>query len=72
MMSRMESINLTVNGMTCRHCELRVTAALAQLDGVAQAKASAKDNLVQVGFDADRLDIGQLREAIEDAGYQVP
>ncbi len=68
----MESIKLTVNGMTCRHCELRVTAALAQLDGVAQASASAKDNQVQVSFDADKLEVGQLRDAIEDAGYQVP
>lgn len=70
-MSKMESIRMTVTGMTCHHCEMRVVKSLERLDGVKEAKASAKDNEVQVSFDTDKLGIEQLREAIVDAGYEV-
>lgn len=68
-MSKTESIGLKVTGMTCHHCELRVVKALERLDGVESAKASAKDQVVSVNFDTEKLGIEQIREAIFDCGY---
>ena len=69
-MSGMQSIRLKVEGMSCGHCEKRVTTALLRLDGVKEAKASAKDAEVSVTFDTDKSDEAKIREAIDQAGYQ--
>ncbi len=35
-----KQIELTVRGMTCGHCEMRVNKALTGIEGVAKAEAS--------------------------------
>lgn len=68
-MGKMETIEITVDGMSCAHCEKRVATALLRLDGVKEAKASAGERTVTVTFDADSLGVERLREAILGCGY---
>lgn len=68
-MSKMESITMKVEGMSCSHCEKRLSIALERVPGVKEAKASAEDAAVAVTFDTDKAGIEQIREAILDCGY---
>lgn len=68
-MGKMESISMKVTGMSCAHCEKRVSTALLRLNGVKEASASAKEEEVKVTFDTDKAGIEQICEAILDCGY---
>jgi copper chaperone CopZ len=68
-LSKLESVNMKVAGMSCHHCEVRLTTALLRVPGVKDAHASANDSEVQIVFDIDKAGIEQLREAINDCGY---
>lgn len=50
---------------------MTVRAAVEELDGVAQVDASHQEERVDVSFDPDRTTAGEIRRAIEAAGYQA-
>lgn len=60
---------LTIEGMTCAHCEARVTKALTAISGV-KATVSAKKKSAEVSFESEVAD-SVLQKALEDAGYKV-
>ncbi len=60
---------LTVEGMTCHHCEMTVEKALMEIDGVSAAKADHTRNAVEVEFKKD-LDLAQVKTKVEKAGYK--
>lgn len=62
---------LSVTGMMCEHCEKRVTTALLQLPGMHKAQADAKNNTVVCEFDESQTTVDQIRETVEDVGYDV-
>lgn len=62
------SIELTVTGMTCGHCEKAVTRAIQNLDPQAQIQIQRQQNLVKVDTSAERT---AVVAAIEEEGYQV-
>ncbi|QLD85291.1 heavy-metal-associated domain-containing protein [Natronomonas halophila] len=59
---------ISVEGMTCGHCEQTVEEALQNVPGVTDATADQEDDQVEVDGDADTA---TLVEAVEDAGYTV-
>lgn len=62
------STTLTVEGMSCGHCERTVEEAIEALAGV--QKAEADRDAKQVSVDGD-ISTGQLIAAVEDAGYDA-
>ena len=60
---------LTVEGMSCGHCEMAVKKALGDLDGVKSVKVDLDSKKVEV--EGEDLIDKNLKEAIEDAGYDV-
>ena len=62
---------ISVEGMTCNHCEMTVEKAVKQVPNVKSAKASAKNKKVEITFSGE-LDLGAVRAKVEEAGYQVP
>jgi copper chaperone len=67
----MDTIELTVTGMTCGGCENAVKRAVSTLPGVESVTASHAANQVTVTFDPARVDRSQLTQKIETLGYQV-
>lgn len=65
----METINLKVSGMSCGHCVSSVQRALKSVTGVADA--DVKIGSVTVRFDPAAATTAQIRDAVEDAGYEV-
>ena len=60
---------LTIEGMTCENCEIRVENALNRIDGVA-AKVSWTKKTATVSYSAEISD-EILTEAVEKKGYRV-
>lgn len=57
---------ITVEGMTCSHCEQTVEEALRGVSGVTDVTVDREDEQASVDDDADAT---ALVEAVEDAGY---
>lgn len=62
---------ITVDGMTCSHCEQRIETALGALAGVIKVYASAPLDEVSVSYDSDKVSFEAIADAIRGAGYQV-
>lgn len=62
---------ISVNGMSCAHCEARVNGAVEALEGVKSCKASAKKSNAVVKFDETAISPDTIRHAITEAGYEV-
>ncbi|MBX0305783.1 heavy-metal-associated domain-containing protein [Haloarcula sp. S1CR25-12] len=60
------STTITVEGMTCGHCEQTVEDALADVSGVTGATADRDAEQATVEGDTE---VSSLVEAVEDAGY---
>lgn len=67
----METLKLTVEGMTCGHCKAAVTKALQGVPGVNQAEVDLGAKLATVTFDVSRTSFDQLKAAVEEEGYKV-
>jgi len=57
---------ITVEGMSCGHCEQTVEEALRGVSGVTDASADRESQRARVDGDADPA---ALVRAVEDAGY---
>ena len=66
----MES-EIHVTGMRCHGCEILVTEALEELDGVVSAKASHETGVVVVEYDESKVDREAIRSTIESQGFSV-
>ncbi len=61
---------LGIEGMTCAGCEVNLSKRLAAVDGVAVSDVDYESGQAVVRV-ADDLDEDLLRQAVENAGYQV-
>lgn len=57
---------ITVEGMTCGHCEQTVEEALRDVSGVTDVTADREDERARIDGDAD---VTALVRAAEDVGY---
>ena len=64
-----------ISGMTCRHCEARVSKAARSISGVTSAIASFSRNRLEVTYDTDVIDaetlVSAVTEAVTAAGYRL-
>ena len=67
----MKKTKLKVGGMTCQHCVKAVTDTLTELPGVRRAKVNLRKAEAVVHFDAERVTVANLTEAITAAGFEV-
>ena len=63
----MEKI-IKVEGMSCSHCEARVSDALKKIDGVNEAVADHSQNQVKLTLSKE-VDENILKDAVTNAGY---
>ena len=67
-----KQVKLTVRGMTCGHCEMRVTKALAGVDRVHKAEVDREREQAIVTVDPKAEPaLESLVAAVEAAGYQA-
>jgi len=66
----MDRNTYTVSGMTCAHCVMSVTEEITAIDGVTDVAVDLPTGAVAVTSDHP-LDEGQVRAAVEEAGYEL-
>ena len=67
----MANIKLNVEGITCGGCEKSIRTALLERDGVNDVTASHETGTVAIDFDDSKIAEPVLKQAIEDAGFDV-
>lgn len=66
----MKTITLNIEGMHCGGCVKSVTQVLTELDGVQSADVQLEGK-ANITFDENRVNVAQLIEVIEDAGFDA-
>lgn len=64
----MKETIIKVEGMMCTGCENRIQNAVSEIKGVESVKADHEKGIVEVKGTAD---IKEVKEAIEDIGFEV-
>ena len=67
----MRKDTITVEGMSCNHCKLAVETAVKKLNGVVMAEVELTAKTLQIEYDNGQVDLRQIRQAVEDAGFEV-
>lgn len=65
-----KTINITVKGMHCPHCEMTVSKAAASVEGVVNAKANAKKNLLTIKV-KDMSAVEKVKKAVRETDFEV-
>ena len=64
-------VTLQVQGMSCNHCKHAVTTALSSLEGVSSVNVDLATGKVDITYDETLVTLEQMKEAVEDQGYEV-
>ncbi|KAK4270659.1 hypothetical protein QN277_019438 [Acacia crassicarpa] len=64
-------IQVRVSGMTCAACSNSVEAALKAIDGVLSASVALLQNKADVAFNSSLVKDEDIKNAIEDAGFEA-
>ncbi|WP_322818342.1 heavy-metal-associated domain-containing protein [Tepidiforma sp.] len=64
-----QTIELSIDGMTCDHCVNAVTSALKSVPGVADATVSLAGKFARIT--GEGLDAKKLIEAVREEGYEA-
>ena len=64
-----DTLEYTVSGMSCGHCELAVKEEVSAVEGVESVDVDLTTKLVKVR--GEGLDDAAIRAAIDEAGYEA-
>jgi len=67
-----ERLVLPVEGMTCSLCCEIIERELRKLDGVVSGRANFAAENVLVDYDVDKVEVTEIRKAVERSGFRVP
>lgn len=65
----METLELTIGGMSCQHCVRAVREALESVAGVTVSRVDV--GRASLTFDASQSSAAIIADAVTDAGYEV-
>lgn len=67
-MNMVEGLTITVNGMTCSHCEANVKRNLEALSGITKVVADNRNNTVKIS--GTGFNIHKVKETVNGLGYK--
>ncbi|MBN6885735.1 copper chaperone [Cytobacillus horneckiae] len=67
----MESVTLNVQGMSCGHCVKAVEGSVGEMKGVKTVAVDLQNGKVKVDFDSASVSLDEIKETIDDQGYEV-
>lgn len=68
-LAAVQSVTLSVPGMTCAACPITVKKAISKIDGVTKIDVKLDRREAVVTFDDARTSVQKLTQATQDAGY---
>lgn len=57
--------------MSCGHCVKAVESNVGALNGVEMVKVHLTEGLVDIDFNPDMVTLNQIKDTIDDQGYDV-
>lgn len=69
--SKIDTVSLPVEGMTCASCVARVEKVLKKVDGVAEVNVNLATEKVTITFDHSKTSLENLAVKVDDAGYKL-
>jgi copper ion binding protein len=67
----MEKVTFPVRGMTCEGCQAAVEKAIGGLVGVDSTIVNLQEGSATVDFDQSVIGVQQMKNAVEEAGFDV-
>lgn len=67
----MQQVTLKVQGMSCRSCVNKIEGNIEKINGVESVKVKFSEGSVDIRFNEDTVDLGVIKGAIKDSGYEV-
>ena len=67
----MQNVTLKVEGMSCGHCVKAVESSVGELNGIENVKVNLEEAQVTVSFNDAQVSLEQIKETIEEQGYDV-
>lgn len=67
----MEKVTLSVQGMSCSHCENAIKKAVGALKGVSSVTVDLKGKAVTVEYEPAKVALDTIKNEIEDQEYDV-
>ncbi|WP_028778242.1 copper ion binding protein [Shimazuella kribbensis] len=65
----MQNVTLKVEGMSCNHCVVSIEGALREIGS--KGKVDLASDTVAVEYNDATVSLDQIKETIEDQGYDV-
>ncbi|AOV06253.1 copper chaperone CopZ [Sporosarcina ureilytica] len=62
---------LKVEGMSCNHCVNAIESSVGELNGVSLVNVNLDQKNVTVQFDNEKTTLANIKETIEDQGFDV-
>lgn len=66
----MKEVNLKIEGMHCAGCSTRLEKVLNNLEGVEKAQVSLEEKKATIKYDETKINLENIKESIEDAGFK--
>ncbi len=67
----MSKLNLSINGMHCKSCELLIEGNLKKIAGIKKVDVNYKTGKAEVYYDGSTPQAEALKLAVEEAGYKI-
>ncbi|WP_100407933.1 copper chaperone CopZ [Bacillus solitudinis] len=67
----MKQVTLNVRGMSCGHCVKAVETNVGALKGVSKVHVELEEARVKVEFNGSEVSLDEIKEVIDDQGYDV-
>ena len=71
METKIQTLTLPVEGMTCASCVARVEKVLARVDGVEKTTVNLATEKATIKFDPSKASTEQMARVVEEAGYKL-
>jgi len=68
----MDTVVLSIQGMTCQGCVRSVENVLRGVEGVRAVRVSLEQGNATIECEAGKANLAAFKSAIEGAGYEVP
>lgn len=66
-----QNVTFDVKGMTCSGCEAHVSSEVNKLPGIINVEANHEEATAKVEFDKSKVNLTEIKEAINATGYKV-
>jgi copper chaperone len=69
--TNIQEVTLSVPDISCQHCVHTINTTLGAINGVEKVNTDIPTKSVTLSYDPQKVDLGQVKEALDDAGYTV-